>query len=305
MPFPSFNSLRTFESAARLLSFNRAAEELCVSPSAVSHQIRQLESILGIKLFIRMDRRVILSPKGKLYYQKISRSISVLYEATSDLMDIEKRQIITISAVPFFATRWLMLHLERFRLAHPDWELSLNTSTEKSDFKSENLDIAIRRGEGHWPELTSVLLKHEYLTPVCSPVLAKRVLDMENLKKAPLLHNSQVLAEWHDWFSSINEPFELNTVLMEFQNTSQIMDACIAGAGIALIDPSLISEELDSGRLVMPLDKIVKSIRSYYLVYPSDQSDRETVKIFSGWISKEILNEPPRDTLIMSDFVQK
>jgi LysR family transcriptional regulator, glycine cleavage system transcriptional activator len=288
MTYPSFNSLRTFEAAARLLSFNLAAQELNVSPSAVSHQIRHLESVLCTKLFIRMDRKVVLSKEGKVFYQKVHEGILVLVTATNELMNPTQSKIIRISVVPFFATRWLMPRLVHFQIAHPDWELNIEASTRKSNFSEENLDLVIRRGGGVWPGMSSVLLKQEYLTPVCTAKVGDKISSFDNLKQAPLLHNSQVLSEWSDWFSANGESYEPDPVRMDFQNTSQILEACMAGVGVALIDPSLITEELNSRRLIRPIDCLVPSIRSYYLVYPRDHSNNSAVQVFSNWIQQEL-----------------
>lgn len=289
MAYPSLNSLRTFETAARLLSFNKAADELCISPSAVSHQIRQLENTLGVKLFARVERGVTLTSRGEFYFMNVQQGVRILLRATDLLMDPKRSRTIKMSVVPFFATRWLMPRLERFQSLFADWELAIQTSTQKSDFEAEDLDFVIRRGKGSWPNLVSRLLMNENLTPFCAPLLAGSILDLNDLKTAPLLYNSQVPTEWSEFFASVDEPFDAPAARLEFQNTSQILDACIAGAGIALMDPALIAAELRDGRITPALDITVASYRQYYLVFPENHADRQAVDIFLKWVDAEIL----------------
>ncbi|MES0884093.1 LysR substrate-binding domain-containing protein [Roseibium sp. SCP14] len=288
MAYPSLNSLRTFEAAARLLSFNRAAEELCISPSAVSHQIRQLENTLGAKLFARVERGVSLTPNGEYYFMNVQQGIQILLRATDVLMDPKRSRTIKMSVVPFFATRWLMPRLERFQSHFPDWELAIQTSTQKSSFESEDLDFVIRRGGGDWPDLVSRLLLNENLMPICAPQLADTVADIGDLKTAPLLYNSQVPTEWSEFFARLGEQFVAPAARLEFQNTSQILDACVAGAGIALMDPALIDAELQTRRIRPALDITIPSLRQYYLVYPENHGNRSAVKVFLSWIEAEL-----------------
>ncbi|WP_029066580.1 LysR substrate-binding domain-containing protein [Labrenzia sp. DG1229] len=289
MAYPSLNSLRTFETAARLLSFNKAADELCISPSAVSHQIRQLENTLGVKLFARVERGVTLTSKGEFYFMNVQQGVRILLRATDLLMDPKRSRTIKMSVVPFFATRWLMPRLERFQSLFADWELAIQTSTQKSDFEAEDLDFVIRRGRGNWPNLVSRLLMNENLTPFCATPLAGSVSDLKDLKAAPLLYNSQVPTEWSEFFASLDEQFVAPAARLEFQNTSQILDACIAGAGIALMDPALIAAELRDGRITPALDITVASYRQYYLVFPENHADRQAVDIFLKWVDAELL----------------
>lgn len=291
MAYPSLNSMRTFEAAARLLSFNKAADELCISPSAVSHQIRQLESTLGVKLFARIERGVALTPNGEYYFMNVQQGIRILLRATDLLMDPKRSRTIKMSVVPFFATRWLMPRLERFQSQFPDWELAIQTSTQKSDFEAEDLDFVIRRGQGSWPDLVSRLLLNENLLPVCAPHLEGSISDLDDLKTTSLLYNSQVPSEWSEFFASLEDQFVAPAARLEFQNTSQILDACIAGAGVALMDPALIATELRDKRIVPALDVTVASYRQYYMVFPESHADRLAVTIFLKWVNAELLEQ--------------
>ncbi len=130
---------------------------------------------------------------------------------------------------------------------------------------------------------------NENLTPFCAPLLAGSILDLNDLKTAPLLYNSQVPTEWSEFFASVDEQFDAPAARLEFQNTSQILDACIAGAGIALMDPALIAAELRDGRITPALDITVASYRQYYLVFPENHADRQAVDIFLKWVDAELL----------------
>jgi len=284
LAYPSLNSLRTFEAAARLLSFNKAAQELCISPSAVSHQVRQLEQQLDTKLFTRIERGVTLTPIGEYYFSNVQQGIQILLRATDVVMDPKRSRTIKMSVVPFFATRWLMPRLESFQLRYPDWELAIQTSTQKSNFETEDLDLVIRRGKGSWPGLTSKLILSEKLTPVCAPQMCETISNLTDLASAPLLYNTQVLTEWPEFFSHLGEPFNAPTARLEFQNSSQILEACSTGIGVALMDPTLIQDELKSNRLTQLLGLTVPSLRNYYLVYPDKQRERKGLRVFLDWI---------------------
>jgi len=294
MSLPSLNSLRTFESAARLKSFSLAASELFVSPSAVSHQIRQLEERLGVQLFVRLDRQVVLSQAGERYYPQVKIGIETLLNATQALLHDDQiaESIIKISVVPFFATRWLLPKLEDFRQVHPSWQLKMQTSTDASDFSQEGLDLVIRRGTGPWPGMQAKLLCCEQLAAVCHPSLATQLQEVEELLKLPLLINAKVLSEWREWFDSQNKQYSEPDLSFDFQNTAQILDACLAGAGVALIDPVLISQELEQGKLVNLSGQSVPSLRQYFFVYPKAYQVQPNIQLFEQWIFAKMAADP-------------
>ncbi|NRA22174.1 MAG: LysR family transcriptional regulator [Oceanospirillaceae bacterium] len=302
MPLPSLNSLRTFESAARLKSFSQAAQELFVSPSAVSHQIRQLEQRLGVELFVRLDRQVVLSPAGERYYPQVKVGIETLLNATAQLLDKsdDKPAVIKMSVVPFFATRWLLPKLEDFRALYPHWQLKMQTSTVASDFTQEGFDLVIRRGTGPWPGMVGKLLCHERLAAVCHPNLVARVTSINDLLALPLLINAKVMSEWREWFESQQQTFKDPALSFDFQNTAQILDACLSGAGVALIDPVMISQELSQGKLVNLFDSSVVSLRQYFLVYPKAYQRHENIQLFEQWIFEKMAKDP-----LMSDRIPK
>lgn len=291
MAFPSLNVLRTFEAAARHESFQKAAEELHISASAVSHQIRQLEDILGVKLFGRTGRRVILTQKGEYYFNNVQQGIQILVQATNSIMDPMRDRQIRMSVVPFFATRWLMPKLESFQIQHPGWELAIQTSTQKSDFDLEDLDLVIRRGGGSWEGMHQHLLMEEQLIAVALPSVADQISSLQDLQKASLLYNSQVPSEWPEWFAKLGHEVTPSSARLEFQNNSQILEACLMGAGVALMDPQLLINDLASGRVTQVLDHSVAGMRNYYLVYPESHEQRRSIPLFRDWIQSLLAGE--------------
>lgn len=294
MSLPSLNSLRTFESAARLKSFALAAEELFVSPSAVSHQIKLLEQRLGATLFVRLDRRIELSEAGARYYPQVKLGMSILLNASSYLIDKndESNNVIKISVVPFLATRWLLPKLAEFKQCHPHLQLKIQTSTQASNFAKDDLDLVIRRGKGPWEGMVARKLCGERLSAVCSPGKFSSINKVLDLLKQPLLFNVEVKSEWREWFESQHFDYKEPAVTYEFQNTSQILDACLAGAGIALIDPVMIRQHLSQGTLVNLFSNSVESLRSYFVVYPERQQQTHKIEKFEQWILKTMQDDP-------------
>ncbi len=293
MPLPSLNSLRTFESAARLQSFSLAAAELFVSPSAVSHQIRQLEQRLCVALFVRLDRQVILSPAGQRYYPQVKLGIDTLLKASRELTEQACTvQEIKMSVVPFFATRWLLPKLASFRKSQPNWQLKIQTSTSASDFNRESFDLVIRRGVGPWQGMTAKRLCGERLAAVCQPKMYRQITKVTDLLAQPLLFNANVMSEWQEWFESQQQSFNDPVVSFDFQNTSQILDACIAGTGIALIDPIMIKDELAQGKLRQIFSGAVPSLRGYFIAYPKQFEQQQKIQVFEQWIFEQLAIDP-------------
>ncbi|OUS20196.1 LysR family transcriptional regulator ['Osedax' symbiont bacterium Rs2_46_30_T18] len=298
MSLPSLNSLRTFESAARLKSFSLASAELFVSPSAVSHQIRQLESRLGVALFVRLDRQVVLSAAGQRYYPQVKLGIDTLLKASRELTEgaADAMQEIKMSVVPFFATRWLLPKLSGFRKLQPNLQLKVQTSTSASDFNKQEFDLVIRRGIGPWKGMVAKRLCRERLVAVCQPKMYLDIQQVSDILDQPLLFNAKVMSEWREWFVSQQLDFNDPVVSFDFQNTSQILDACIAGTGVALIDPILITEELAQGKLRQIFVESVPSLRDYFIVYPQQFEQQQNVQLFEQWIFKQLALDP-----LMSD----
>src|SRR5205823_4556949 len=197
---PQLNALKAFEAAARHVSFTRAAEELCVTQGAVSHQVKALESELGIKLFNRERQRLIITDAGREYLAVVRDALDRIAMGTERLVQRQSSGALTVSTSPDFAAKWLVHRLGRFAEAHPGIDLRVSATMDHVDFAREDVDIAVRHGDGRWPGLHVTRLCTEHLFAVCSPDLAVRLKRPGDLLKLPLLHLDDRSA-WSAWFS--------------------------------------------------------------------------------------------------------
>jgi LysR family glycine cleavage system transcriptional activator len=252
---PSLPALRAFEAAGRHLSFRRAAEELLVTPSAISHQVQRLERELGTALFRRKTRAIALTPAGERYLDGVRRAFDLLAEETRAVRAPE-RAVLRVSLLASFATHWLVPRLGRFAAAHPDVELRLEPSNALVDLKGGEGDLAIRYGTGGWPEVEATLLMPDRIAPVVSPALLERGPPIA--APADLLHHTLLLSyarepiEWPAW--SAAHGFDLaraRTLMLHDYNI--VLEAALAGQGVAMGRHALIGERLRAGALVEPL----------------------------------------------------
>ena len=285
---PPLNALRAFEAAARRLSFTRAAQELNVTQAAVSHQIKALEERLGVRLFVRRNRSLLLTEDGQLYYPQVQRAFALLREATARVAREERKGVFTLSTLASFAARWLVPRLGDFIARYPDIDLRLATSQHLADFAREQVDAAIRYGAGDYPGLSSTLLLTEELYPVCSPgLLTRRLLQCaEDLRGHTLLHDHGI-DEWAQWLAAAG----VTGVNVEqghwYRDSSLLLQAAIAGQGVALGRSVLAAEEIAAGRLVRPFDWSLPSAYAYYFVCPESSTRRPKVVAFKEWLLAE------------------
>lgn len=298
MNLPPLNALRTFEAAARLLSFSLAAEELHVTASAVSHQIKSLERHLGMRLFQRQVRQVSLTPEGAAYLPAIHLALEQIGEATRQLMRNQDR-VIRINVAPAIAGGWLIPRLYDFYSRYPEHEVEVTTSMRLVDFGRSDVDLAVRFGRGDWPGLCSHLLLTEALIPVCSP----RLLQEQNaptspgeLALLPLLHARPKASDWQEWFAAAGIPQVEVKRGPGFQSTPLMMDAVEAGLGYGIVSRHLIERELASGRVVIPFDLTVQGSNGYYLVYPEGRENDPKVTLFRDWAMTQRENALSGDT---------
>ena len=202
---PPPNAVRAFEAAARHQSFNRAAKELHVTPSAISHQISSLEAFLKVQLFDRMTRQVELTSEGQSYLPPLREALDKINTATEQLRSKTRTTPLTMSAVPAFTSRWLVPWLPAFQIAHPEIEVRLITTVEMVDFSRSDVDLAIRRGSWSWPGLESHYLMTVRLVPVCSPALIEKkpLRRPEDLRDHTLLDVLPVFGEWRAWLDAV------------------------------------------------------------------------------------------------------
>lgn len=285
---PPLNALRAFEAAARHLSFTRAAGELHVTQAAVSHQIRTLEERLGRKLFRRVGRTLFLTDAAQIYLADLRAAFDRIDEATRRLEARDRGGVLNATVLPSFAAMWLLPRLGRFRVAHPEIDVRLSSDSEMVDFARSDYDIGIRTGRGRWPGLRSDLILTERLAVVCSPELARSVKlrTPRDLAKATLLHD-EPRERWAIWLRRLGiddvDPWRGPG----FSHSNMVIQAAIAGQGVAIVGETLATDELKAGRLVRPFPETVPTDYSYYLVYLEGAAERPKIVAFREWILAE------------------
>jgi LysR family glycine cleavage system transcriptional activator len=288
---PPLNALRTFEAAARHASFNAAADELFVTPSAVSHQIKSLEQFLDQKLFQRGKRGVELTASGEKYLVPIRHALDEIDAATRLLQDDPNTGIVTLSVAPAFLTRWLMPRLIRFQELYPDIELRLSASLAEIDFNQTDIDLTVRFGRGKWPDMSVEFLLGMSVVPVCSPGLMQGkhpLLTPGDMRRHRLIHVSTRMDEWRAWLRAAEIDSTSLGKDLRFSSTSLATGAAIEGLGIALADRHLVTKELKRGDLVIPFDITLDTNRAFYLASPKDRPLSFSAALFRAWILKEV-----------------
>ena len=287
---PPLKSLRAFESAARHLSFTRAADELFVTQAAVSHQIKSLEEFLGVPLFVRKNRKLLLTDEGQSYWPKIRDIFEILTSATDQIKAQGASGALTVSVVPTFATVWLVPRLSRFNQMYPDIEVRLKASDDVVDFVREDIDIAIYYDTGDYPGMHSVTLLTERLTPLCSPALLegeRPLRSPDDLRHHTLLHDGST-SDWRRWLKYAGvKGINLNQGPV-FSHTSMVQQAAIYGQGIAMGHLVLSQADVQAGRLIQPFELTLDSDFSYDLVCPKESAERPKIKAFCDWLEETV-----------------
>jgi len=290
---PPLKSLRAFEAAGRHLSFTRAADELFVTQAAISHQIKSLEEFLGFPLFIRQNRKLLLTDEGQNYWPKIRDIFENLIAATEQIKSQSVGGPLTVSVVPTFATSWLIPRLSHFSKIYPEIEVRLKASDDRVDFLQEDIDIAIYYEIDNYPGFHSVTLLNEKLTPLCSPTLLKDEIPLnlpEDLKHHNLLHDFST-ADWKRWLKLAGvKGIDLNRGSI-FSHSSMVQQAAVFGQGIAMGHLVLSQPEVQAGRLIQPFEMVMESDYSYDLVCPIESVERPKVKAFIDWLVETVQSE--------------
>jgi LysR family glycine cleavage system transcriptional activator len=286
---PSLNGLRAFEAAARHLSFTKAAEELNVTQTAISHQIKRLEEELGLKLFARQNRSLALTADGRDYLPGIRAAFQDLRLATERLKRRENANVLTVSTITSFAAKWLMPRVSKFQQQHPSIDVRVTTSTELTDFGSDGVDVAIRYGHGKWPGLRSDWLMADELFPVCSPALLKGehpIRTPADLKHHTLLYASRDMEDyWRLWLTAAGVSLEiLKQPVLQFDMIFMTVQAAIDGLGVAVGRTAFVESDLAAGRLVAPFDVTLPIDVGFYLVCPEQAADTPKISAFREWL---------------------
>ncbi|HYH21759.1 MAG TPA: transcriptional regulator GcvA [Azospirillum sp.] len=287
---PSLNGLRAFEAAARHLSFTRAAEELNVTQSAVSHQIRALEDRMGVRLFRRLNQALLLTDAGQLLLPSVRDAFDRLAAGVERVVQHEAAGVLTVSVSPSFAARWLMGRIGRFRLQHPDIHLRISASPHHVDFAREtDIDMAVRHGLGFWEGLRADRLLADEIFPVCSPELLKGSLPLRmpaDLRHHTLLDDARH-GYWEDWLATAGVPGLAACPDLVFDDYGLAIEAAIKGQGVAMGRATLVGDEIAAGRLVRLFDLSVPADFGYYVVCPEATADRPKIRTFRAWILTE------------------
>ena len=293
-PLPSLNGLRAFEAAARHMSFTRAAAELSVTQTAISHQIRRLEEQLGTTLFVRRNRALSLTREARDYLPAVRAAFDDLRQATARLRRPERDGVLTVSTTASLATKWLVPRMAGFQDTHPDIEVRLTTSSHLVDFRREQIDMAVRYGSGRYPALEVQRLMSETVIPVASPtLLAENPLDgPQDLAHHTLLHDGSPSADescpdWAMWLAARGVRGIDGTRGPRFNQSSLVIEAAVGGRGVALAKRTLAQADLEAGRLVAPLQIATEVDFAYYLVHPKAKGRLPQVKAFAGWVGAE------------------
>jgi LysR family glycine cleavage system transcriptional activator len=291
---PPLNALRAFETAARHMNFSRAADELSVTPGAVSQQIQNLEDYVGAALFKRTPKGLLLTDAAQTALPALREAFDRLQEAAELLTAPVDGRRVTVSAAPSFAAKWLVPRLGRFEAKHPQVDVWLSAGMDLVDFASGEVDIAIRYGSGRYPGLETTLLMSETVVPVASPtLLAERSLtNIADLAQHTLLHDGSPDADdscpdWVMWLAARGVRDIDGARGPRFNQSSLVIEAAVNGRGVALAKQALAQADLDAGRLVAPLDIATAVDFAYYVVHPKAKGRLSQVKAFVSWLQQE------------------
>ena len=294
---PPLNALRSFEAAARYESFTRAAEELHVTQSAVSQQVKALEAQLGLKLFNRERQRLTITPAGRDYLVEIREALDHVGAATERLMQRHSAGVLTVSTSQDFAAKWLVHRLARFAAAHPGIDLRVSATMHNVDFAREDVDVAVRHGDGNWPGLDVTQLCTEEIFAICSPKLLAgrdRLRRPADVLKWPLLRLEDQSQAWERWFAlaGVAAPERLSGPVLN--RASMLIDAAIDGQGIALARTTLAAWDLIRGRIVRPFNLSWRPAGTYWILSPKATAKVEKICRFRDWLLGEATDDEHR-----------
>jgi LysR family glycine cleavage system transcriptional activator len=303
---PPLTALKAFEAASRLMSFQAAAEELAVTPAALSYQIRQLEDHLGLKLFNRLNRAVELTEHGRLMRPGIHEAFEQMHRTMRQLRRRQQTNVLTIAAGPAFTAKWLSPRLYRFIGRHPNIDARISASVAKSDLETDDIDVAIRFGPGVYAGHHSVKLLDEFMTPLCAPSLLEGpnpLRSPEDLEHHTLIHDEThqgffILQSWADWLNAAGVTnVDPNKSGLHFNVADHALDAAAGGGGVVLGRTSLAEPDMRAGRLVAPFELRMKTDYSFYLICLESRKDEPAIAAFRNWMQDEIAGAPDAENL--------
>lgn len=297
---PPLNALRAFDAASRHMSFQRAAEELNVTPSALSFQIRQLEGFLDIALFDRLNRRVVLTEAGARFAPFVQDAFERLHGAMQQLSPATPDNVLTVSTGPAFAAKWLSPRIHRFLDSHPEIEIRIAANLGLSDFRKDGIDVAIRFGGGQYPGLSVELLAEDSALPLISPVLlAERFggsMTLDDLGAVTLLHDDSAsflpkAVTWASWLKHAGAHGIDAARGARFNHADHALEAAVDQAGIVLGRLTLAARDIRAGRLVAPFDLVLPSNASFFFCCLPEARSLPKIEAFRAFVRAEIASE--------------
>lgn len=285
-PYLPLNGLRAFEASARHLSFTLAAEELCVTQAAVSHQVKQLEARLNVTLFKRLPRGLKMTAEGEALLPVLGDSFDRIAGLLRRFDGGHLRELLTLGVVGTLAVGWLLPRLPRFRAVHPFIDLRLFTNNNRVDLAAEGLDFALRFGNGAWHSIDAVPLFEAPLAPLCIPALAESLKTPADLFGFTLLRSYRT-DEWQNWFAAAGHSGPMPPLSgITFDSSLTMIEAALQGVGVALAPPRLFARQLAVGELVQPFP-ITASLGSYYLTRLKSRPPTPAMRAFQNWLLTE------------------
>lgn len=286
---PPLTALQAFETIARRKSFSLAAEELHLTPSAVSHQVAKLESLLNVRLFERSARGVELTPAGQQYLQRVASALGAINTATEDLRH-GVQDTLYVHSSPSIASLWLMPRIARFTELHPHISLMLSASHVHSDFQLGQMDIDIRYGLPNWPHLEVEAVFTEKIMPLASPEFIRQhtLHEPADLLRVPLIQSSVSVVQWPDWFGRFGNGLRPERMGLRFDRAMMSLDAAVQKLGVALESSSIGQSLIASGKLQPVFEEPMSvEVQAHFMVYPARHASRPEVKNFVEWMRQE------------------
>lgn len=282
---PPLLALEAFDAAARALSFKAAAVELNLTPSAISHRVKQLERHLGVALFRRLNREIRLTEAGEDYFATVRRAFDQVAQISLRLgRGPSRMEELRLSSVPHFAAGWIIPNLEEFLNRRPGLRVYVESSIRNADFARDAVDAAVRYGDGNWPELAVTKLTGLAVAPVCTPALLKRLRQPADLREVTLIHFSQFPQSWSEWMQAAGVPAFQPKHEVFVDSITQAIDAAENGIGISLGVAPLIGPRLASGRLVMPFGPLMPLHHAYWFACRQSDADKASVQALRSWL---------------------
>lgn len=288
---PPLNALKSFEAAARHLSFTKAADELHVTQAAISHQVKTLEDFLGMALFRRLNRSLMLTDEGQILFPAMSEALDLIMVTTDRLHRHQQLGMLNVATMDSLAANWLVPRLGRYRRANPDIDVRVTTSDQLIDYNRDSIDLGIRYGRGDWPGMHVTHMMTEEVFPVCSPKLLAEgppLKKPDDLQHYTLLHDD-MREDWRMWLMAVGATKVDPTRGPGFKHSNLVYQAAVFGEGVALGRSVLVADELEQGRLVKVLDFALPANYAYWIVSPHATASHPKVESFRDWLLSEAM----------------